>query len=80
MDDTNKKRLEHESWCFKNNILIYGEAINGTKLLRIVINNKGDLKPGKKRFKQGKAIKARDDKWWEMIQKLREHWYNHYNK
>lgn len=77
---TERTRLEHESWCFKNGVLIYGEGIAGTKLLRIVINNKGKITVGQKRYRQKKAIKAKDEKWWEMIWKLREHWYNHYNK
>lgn len=71
----------HESWCVKNGILIYAEAIVGTKLVRICVQ-KGNDKPivGTKEYKQGKQLKPTDEKWWIVVEQLRENYYNKNNK
>jgi len=80
MEQEDRLRLVHESWCFANNILIYGEAIAGTKLVRIVVNNKGQIKKGEREYKQGNQVKANDEKWWEVVYLLRKNYYDKHHK
>ena len=76
MDKELKRILDIESWCFKNNILIFPKAINNNQL-KIVVNYKGKSIEGKKVFKSVKSkIKSGDEKWWEVIYALRESYYN----
>lgn len=62
-----------ESWCNKHKIYIYATAINNVNC-QIIIDFQGEKIPGKKKYKSTK-ISAKDEKWWNEIDKLRIYYY-----
>jgi len=69
----------HSIWCAENNIIIYAEGIKNSHMCRIIVNFKGKKIIGTKTYKQKNLTKG-DEKWWEVIYKLREEYYNKFNK
>lgn len=82
MDNKERQKLilKAESWCLKNNILIYAEPIVGNRLVRVVVCYKGTLIRGQKVFKQSGQLKPKDERWWDVVTALRLDYYNKENQ
>jgi hypothetical protein len=67
-EPTLEERREHQSWCFKNGIIIYFKPINWREG-KIVVDNNGQILEGTVIYYQSK-LKPKDEKYWEIIWKL----------
>lgn len=67
---TDEERRMHQSWCFKNDIIIWFEPIDYYQGL-IVISEFGIIKRGDNLYKSDlKKIKSKDKNWSEIIFKI----------
>ena len=69
-----KEQQEHVSWCFKNDIKIYGVSTGRWNELQIQINFKGEIITNNTVYKQTK-LKPKDKKWWLIVQELYSNYY-----
>lgn len=71
--------MKHQSWCLKNDIIIYFKPIEWP-FGKIVIVEKGIPEIGKHKYKtRQKDLRPKDEKWWEIIEKLYTNKYEKYN-
>jgi hypothetical protein len=72
--------LKIESWCFRNNCLIYPHPIDNNFVI-IRISYKGKVIDGTILYKTRiKDLKKGDLNWTEAIRKLQKQYYDNYNK
>jgi len=69
--------LIHESWCFKNDILIYATPIDNQNC-KLVIEEQGITKIGTEVYRSMK-FRAKDIRWWNRVKELRKEYYEHFH-
>ena len=69
--------LIHESWCFKNDILIYATPIDNQNC-KLVIEEQGVTKIGTEVYRSIK-FRQKDIRWCDKVKELREEYYNHFH-
>lgn len=75
-----RQKMEMISFCLKNGVKIYPQALSGTKCV-IVVDKEGETpKQGKEVFNTSKRRKEKEPKWEKAIEKGYEYYYNKLNK
>lgn len=75
MDARLKEKLDIESWCFRNNVLIYAEPVSNTQV-RIVTNINGKPTKGKILYRTKLSnLKKNEANYMITIYNLRIHYY-----
>ena len=77
-EPTHKERMMHQSWCLKNDILIWFEPIDWRQG-RIVVSNRGVESESAEIYKQTK-LRKKDPNYHEEIYKLYTKFYKQNNE
>lgn len=74
-----REKMEHQSWCIKNDIIIYFQPVEWP-YGKIIIVEKGVSKQGEHKYKaRQKDLRPKDEKWWVIVEKLYTNKYEKYN-
>jgi hypothetical protein len=79
---THSERMMHQSWCLKNDILIYFQPLDYSTGC-LMISEKGKIFRNAEIYIQPtktRKLKNSDKKWWQEIMKLYTSKYLEYNK
>ena len=77
-----KKRMRHMSWCIRNDIIIYYEAIDNYTG-KLVLIDKGEKSYYQEEYRQPtykKPLRSKDKVWWNDIMENYTNKYLEYNK